>query len=199
MSFTTNNPPIIAQYPRPIAKPSITHSKWETMTITWDCNVMLYLESAQRNASRCKRDFQLNEWIRDEFIFSISGIPVTRLWGPHIWGIVIHVPVTTLTFSQMRGRKDLLPPKNATSGAEGAMMMVSLEAINMPLKTGNIHRSCLLAILRRSEECYVNNEELVSSLLWLPENTQHQSTNMPVLSSHTTWYYAHRIFFHAYT
>ena len=26
-------------------------------------------------------------------------------------------------------------------------MMVSLEAINMPPKTGNIHRSCLLAIL----------------------------------------------------
>ena len=45
------------------------------------------------------------------------------------------------------------------------------------------------------EECYVTNKKLVSSLLWLPEYMQHQSTNMHVLHSLTTWYYAHRIFF----
>ena len=93
------------------------------------------------------------------------------------------------SFCQMRGRKKLLPPQNVTSGAEGAMVMVSLETINMPPKTGNIHRACLSAILGAQKSA-----KLVSSLLWLPEYMQHQSTNMHVLPSLTTWYYAHRIF-----
>ena len=47
----------------------------------------------------------MNEGIRDEFTFSMPGIPVTRLRGLHLGGILILVPVTTLTFSQTRGRK----------------------------------------------------------------------------------------------